>query len=44
MSRKTRKSCPVCQHDERDGFDADILGGNLSCDDLDKQQGWWAGT
>jgi len=44
MSRKTRKSCPLCQHDERDGFEADILGGNLSCDDLDKQHGWWAGT
>ena len=44
MSRKVRKSCKLCQHEERDGLESDILGGNLSCDDLDKQQGWWAGT
>tara|TARA_Y100000593_G_scaffold19280_1_gene38335 strand:+ start:1057 stop:1719 length:663 start_codon:yes stop_codon:yes gene_type:complete len=44
MSRKVRKSCKLCQHPERDGLEADILGGNLSCDELDKQEGWWSGT
>ena len=44
MSRKVRKSCKLCQHDERDGLEEDILAGNLTCDDLDKNNGWWAGT
>ena len=44
MSRKVRKSCKLCQHDERDGLEEDILAGNLSCDDLDKQNTWFAGT
>tara|TARA_R110002020_G_scaffold214655_3_gene421727 strand:- start:244 stop:906 length:663 start_codon:yes stop_codon:yes gene_type:complete len=44
MSRKVRKSCKLCQHDERDGLEEDILSGNLSCDELDKTNNWWAGT
>ena len=44
MSRKVRKSCKLCQHDERDGLEEDVLAGNLSCDDLDKDNSWWAGT
>mgnify|MGYP003674601457 FL=1 len=44
MSRKVRKSCKLCQHDERDGIEEDILANNLSCDDLDKTNNWWAGT
>jgi hypothetical protein len=44
MTRKVRKSCKLCQHEERDGLEEDILAGNLSCDDLDKANNWWAGT
>lgn len=44
MSRKVRKSCKLCQHEERDGLEQDILANNLSCDDLDKQNKWFAGT
>lgn len=44
MTRKVRKSCKFCQHEDRDGLEEDILAGNLSCDDLDKANGWWSGT
>mgnify|MGYP003659629699 CR=1 FL=1 len=44
MSRKVRKSCKLCQHKERDGLEQDILAGNLSCDDLDKDNQWFSGT
>jgi len=44
MTRKVRKSCKFCQHDDRDGLEEDILAGNLSCDELDKDNGWWSGT
>jgi hypothetical protein len=44
MTRKIRKSCKLCQHEERDGLEEDILSGNLSCDDLDKQNNWFSGT
>jgi len=44
MTRKVRKSCKFCQHDERDGLEEDILAGNITCDELDKQNNWWSGT
>mgnify|MGYP003653473177 FL=1 len=44
MTRKVRKTCPLCQHDDRDGLESDILSVNITCEDLDKQEGWWAGT
>ena len=44
MTRKVRKSCKLCQHEDRDGLEQDILAGNLSCDDLDKQNTWFSGT
>jgi len=44
MTRKVRKTCPLCQHNERDGLEADILATNLTCEKLDRQEGWWAGT
>tara|TARA_A100001201_G_C4027225_1_gene182394 strand:+ start:63 stop:725 length:663 start_codon:yes stop_codon:yes gene_type:complete len=44
MTRKVRKSCKLCQHEERDGLEEDILAGNITCDELDKQNNWWAGT
>tara|TARA_R100000734_G_scaffold15206_1_gene11388 strand:+ start:4210 stop:4872 length:663 start_codon:yes stop_codon:yes gene_type:complete len=44
MTRKVRKSCKLCQHEDRDGLEEDILAGNITCDELDKQNNWWAGT
>ena len=45
MTRKVRKSCKLCQHDpDRDGIEEDILAGNITCDEVDKQNNWWAGT
>jgi len=44
MSRKVRKSCKLCQHEDRDGLEQDILAGNLSCDDLDKTNQWFSGS
>ena len=35
MTRKVRKSCKLCQHEDRDGLEQDILAGNFLCDDLD---------
>tara|TARA_R110002012_G_scaffold183332_6_gene349749 strand:- start:22130 stop:22792 length:663 start_codon:yes stop_codon:yes gene_type:complete len=44
MTRKVRKSCKLCQHPERDGIEEDILAGNITCDEVDKENNWWAGT
>jgi len=44
MSRKVRKSCKFCQDPDRDIHEEDILAGNLTCDELDNQKDWWAGT
>ena len=44
MTRKIRKSCKFCQHPDYEGLEQDILSGNISCDDVDKQNGWFSGT
>jgi len=44
MTRKVRKSCKFCQDPDRDIHEEDILAGNLTCDELDNQKDWWAGT
>lgn len=44
MSRKTRKSCPLCQHTDRDQLEIDILNGNLKAEDLDKEMRWFSGS
>lgn len=44
MTRKVRKSCKLCQHPDRDVIEEDILAGNINCDEVDKQNNWWAGT
>ena len=41
MTRKVRKSCKLCQHPDRDGIEEDILAGNITCDEVDKQNNWW---
>ena len=44
MTRKVRKSCKLCQHPDRDELEKQILAGELTTDELDKREGWWAGT
>jgi hypothetical protein len=44
MSRKVRKSCKLCQHEDRDELEKQILANTLTTDELDKIEGWWSGT
>ena len=40
----TRKRCALCQHEDREEMEAALEGGFISCDDLDKREGWRSGT
>tara|TARA_R100001443_G_scaffold46708_2_gene59529 strand:- start:11 stop:667 length:657 start_codon:yes stop_codon:yes gene_type:complete len=40
----TRKRCALCQHEDREELEAALEGGFISCDDLDKREGWRSGT
>jgi hypothetical protein len=40
----TRKRCAFCQHDDREDLEEMVASLQLSCDDLDKQEGWRSGT
>jgi len=42
--RVTKLSCPLCQHEDRDGLEATLLEGHLSCKELDKEMEWRANT
>ncbi len=42
--RQSRKSCPFCQHPERDLLEEQINSGAISVQQLDKEQGWAEGT
>ena len=42
--RKVRKSCPLCQHEDRDNYEVEILEGRLDPKDLDREFGWTMGT
>ena len=42
--RRTRKTCPFCQHPERDDFEANFRAGIIDLDVLDRDQGWPNGT
>tara|TARA_R100000773_G_C4196459_1_gene100427 strand:- start:6 stop:671 length:666 start_codon:yes stop_codon:yes gene_type:complete len=44
MARKVRKSCPLCQHEDRDNYEVEILEGRIDPKDLDKEHGWIMGT
>ena len=44
MARKVRKSCPLCQHEDRDNYEIEILEGRIDPKDLDKEHGWIMGT
>lgn len=42
--RRTRKTCPFCQHPERDDFEANFRAGIIDLNTLDRDQGWPNGT
>ena len=44
MARKVRKSCPLCQHEDRDNYEVEILEGRIDPKDLDREHGWIMGT
>ena len=44
MARKVRKSCPLCQHEDRDNYEVEILEDRVDPKDLDREHGWIMGT
>ena len=40
----TRKRCKFCQHERRGELEEEISSMKISCDDLDKTEGWRSGT
>ena len=42
--RQTKRSCPFCQHDDRDALEQDIVDGICNPQILDKDMGWRANT
>mgnify|MGYP003313845916 FL=1 len=42
--RITKRSCSFCQHPDRDGFETDLLAGNITPKLLDQEMGWRANT
>ena len=42
--RKIRKSCPLCNHPDRDNLEIEILDGRMEANALDREEGWRAGT
>ena len=43
MTKVTRKTCPVCNHEERDIIEQGVLDGSIDPSVLDKDNGWWNG-
>ena len=42
--RQTKRSCPLCQHEERDYFESGLSDGTLVPRTLDKDMGWRTNT
>tara|TARA_R100001230_G_C5620011_1_gene129703 strand:+ start:88 stop:747 length:660 start_codon:yes stop_codon:yes gene_type:complete len=40
----TRKRCKFCQHEGRSELEEELSSMKISCDDLDKREGWRSGT
>ena len=40
----TRKRCNFCQHESRDELETELDSMAISCDDLDKREGWRSGS
>jgi len=44
MRRKILKTCPLCNHPQRDELERDILSGDITAGELDREEDWKAGT
>ena len=44
MRRKVLKTCPLCNHPQRDELERDILNGSISAGELDREEDWKSGT
>jgi predicted DNA-binding protein YlxM (UPF0122 family) len=42
--RVTKRSCAMCQHEDRDNLEQDLLNGIISPKQMDKNMGWRANT
>lgn len=42
--RQTKRSCPFCQHDDRDILESEVLDGLVTLKDMDKNMGWRTNT
>jgi hypothetical protein len=42
--RQTKRSCPFCQHEDRDSIEQNIIDGIANVHILDKDMGWRANT
>ena len=42
--RQTKRSCPFCQHEDRDELERQVIDGEISGRDIDKEFGWRANT
>ena len=42
--RVTKRSCAMCQHEDRDNLEQDLLQGLISPKEMDKNMGWRANT
>ena len=38
------KTCPLCNHPQRDELERDILSGDITAGELDREEDWKAGT
>ena len=42
--RQTKRSCPLCQHEERDRLESGLADGSIEPRQLDKEMGWRTNT
>ena len=42
--RQTKRSCSLCQHDDRDDLEKRLVDGLVSAKEMDKEMGWRANT
>jgi len=42
--RQTKRSCPLCQHEERDTYESGLADGSIEARILDKDMGWRTNT
>jgi len=44
MRRKVLKTCPLCNHPQRDELEQDIISGAILVGELDREEDWKSGT